>query len=149
MTPANPGLDFALGRFQAKKWVRHPMGKRQRAIHPLSVTRNHAYALRTREERVEQPQNRARPALAGTPAHAFDINGAKARLCAADGGYEIVDESQRLQLCVYTLVAPEPDHRRVNEGNELYVVLEGTGTLDVGGERLELSEFALRRSRRH
>ena len=28
----------------------------------------------------------------------------------------------------------------MNEGDELYVVLEGTGTLDVGGEQLELRE---------
>jgi mannose-6-phosphate isomerase-like protein (cupin superfamily) len=41
---------------------------------------------------------------------------------------------------VYTLVAPEPDDRRVNTCNELYVVLEGRGTLDVDGEQLELSE---------
>ena len=80
----------------------------------------------------------ARHAL--TPAHAFDITGAKARLCAADGGYEIVHESRRLQIRVYTLVAPEPDQRRVNAGNELYIVLEGRGILDVDGEQLELSE---------
>ena len=73
-------------------------------------------------------------------AHAFDITGARARLCAADGGYEIVHESRRLQVFVYALVAPEPDHQRVNADDELYIVLEGSGMLDVEGEQLELRE---------
>jgi mannose-6-phosphate isomerase-like protein (cupin superfamily) len=73
-------------------------------------------------------------------AHAFDITGAKARLCAADGGYEIIHESRRLKICVYALVAPEPDHQRVNADGELYIVLEGSGMLEVDGEQLELRE---------
>ena len=73
-------------------------------------------------------------------AHAFDIAGARTRLCAAEGGYEIVHESRRLQICVYALVAPEPDRQRVNVNDELYIVVEGTGILDVGGEQLELRE---------
>ena len=84
---------------------------------------------------TQQPQRQALD-----PAHAFDINGAKARLCAADGGYELVHESTRLQICVYTLVAPEPDHQRMNADDELYIVLEGSGMLDVDGEQLELRE---------
>ena len=52
-------------------------------------------------------------------AHAFDIAGARTRLCAAEGGYEIVHESRRLQICVYALVAPEPDRQRVNVNDEL------------------------------
>jgi len=71
---------------------------------------------------------------------AFDITEAKARLCPADGGYELVHESTRLKICVYTLIAPEPDHKRFNKGDELYIVLEGRGALDVGGEQLELCE---------
>ena len=47
-------------------------------------------------------------------ARAFDITGAKARLCVAAGGYETVHQSLRLQVYVYALVAPEPDHQRVN-----------------------------------
>jgi mannose-6-phosphate isomerase-like protein (cupin superfamily) len=73
-------------------------------------------------------------------ARAFDVTGAKARLCAADGGYETVHESRRLQICVYVLVAPEPDHQRVNADDEIYFVLEGSGTLEVDGEQLELRE---------
>jgi mannose-6-phosphate isomerase-like protein (cupin superfamily) len=74
------------------------------------------------------------------PAHAFDIAGPKARLCAADGGCEVVHESNRFQTCVYALVAPEPDHKRINADDELYIVLEGSGMLDVEGEQLELRE---------
>jgi mannose-6-phosphate isomerase-like protein (cupin superfamily) len=72
--------------------------------------------------------------------HAFDIAEPKARLCAADGGYELVHESARLEICVYTLIAPEPDRQRVNDDDELYIVLEGRGALEVGGEQLELRE---------
>lgn len=73
-------------------------------------------------------------------ARAFDITGAKARLCSADGGYETVHESQGLQVCVYTLVAPEPDHQRVNAEDEIYIVLEGSGMLEVDGQELALRE---------
>ena len=44
-------------------------------------------------------------------AHAFDIDAAKAHL-AADGGYEIIHESAGLEIGVYVLVAPEPDHQQ-------------------------------------
>lgn len=71
---------------------------------------------------------------------AFDITEAKARLCAADGGYELVHESTRLEISVYTLIAPEPDYERINNGDELYIVLEGRGALEVAGEQLELRE---------
>ena len=74
------------------------------------------------------------------PAHAFDIIGASAQLRAADGGYTMVHESARLQICVYALVGPEPDHQRVNADDKLYIALEGTGMLDVDGEQLELRE---------
>jgi mannose-6-phosphate isomerase-like protein (cupin superfamily) len=84
---------------------------------------------------LAEPQSRALNA-----AHTFDITGAKARLRAVDGGYEIVHESQRLQIAVYALVAPEPDHECVNAEDELYIVLEGSGVLDVDGEQLELRE---------
>jgi mannose-6-phosphate isomerase-like protein (cupin superfamily) len=76
-------------------------------------------------------------------AHAFDIKDAKARLCAGDGGYEIVHESARLQIFVYALAAPEADRRMLNAEDELYIVLEGSGMLDVDGEQLELREGRL------
>jgi len=74
------------------------------------------------------------------PAHVFDITEAKSRLCAGDGGYETVHASTRLQICVYTLVAPEPDHQRLNADDEIYIVLEGSGVLEVDGEQLDLRE---------
>jgi mannose-6-phosphate isomerase-like protein (cupin superfamily) len=73
-------------------------------------------------------------------AHPFDIEGAKARLAAANGGYEIVHESTGLEVGVYVLVAPEPDRQQPHEDDEVYVVLEGRGTLDVEGEQVDLRE---------
>ncbi|MFZ1879610.1 MAG: cupin domain-containing protein [Gaiellaceae bacterium] len=70
-------------------------------------------------------------------AHAFDIAGAKARL-AERGGYEVVHSSPGLELGVYVLVAPEPDHQQPHADDEIYVVLEGQGTLEVEGERVDL-----------
>jgi mannose-6-phosphate isomerase-like protein (cupin superfamily) len=72
-------------------------------------------------------------------AHAFDIAGAKARL-AEQGGYEVVHSSPGLEIGVYVLVAPEPDHQQPHPDDEVYVVLEGQGALAVEGERVELHE---------
>jgi mannose-6-phosphate isomerase-like protein (cupin superfamily) len=74
------------------------------------------------------------------PAHPFDINGARRRLAESGGGYEIVHESPGLEIGVYVLVAPEPDRQQAHEDDEVYVVLEGTGVLDVEDERVELRE---------
>jgi mannose-6-phosphate isomerase-like protein (cupin superfamily) len=73
-------------------------------------------------------------------ADAFDIEGVTAHVCDAGGGYEIVYDSAWLQVGVYALFAPEPDHQRRNCNNALYVVVEGRGLLDVEGEQIELSE---------
>ncbi len=72
-------------------------------------------------------------------AHPLDIEGAKRRL-AATGGYEIVHESPGVEIGVYVLVAPEPDRQQPHEDDEVYVVLEGRGVLDIEGERVELRE---------
>jgi mannose-6-phosphate isomerase-like protein (cupin superfamily) len=56
------------------------------------------------------------------------------------GGYEIVHSSPGLELGVYVLVAPEPDRQQPHEDDEVYIVLEGTGVLDVEGEQVELRE---------
>ena len=72
-------------------------------------------------------------------AHAFDVAAAKTRL-AEKGGYEIVHESPGLEIGVYVLVAPEPDHQQPHADDEVYVVLEGQGVLEVEGERVELHE---------
>jgi mannose-6-phosphate isomerase-like protein (cupin superfamily) len=71
---------------------------------------------------------------------AFDTRDAVERLRTAGGGYEIVHESPGLELGVYVLAAPEPDRQQPHEDDEVYVVLEGTGTLEVEGERVDLRE---------
>jgi mannose-6-phosphate isomerase-like protein (cupin superfamily) len=55
------------------------------------------------------------------------------RLQADGGGYEIVHKSPGLELGVYVLVAPEPDRQQPHEDDEVYVVLEGSGVLEVEG----------------
>jgi mannose-6-phosphate isomerase-like protein (cupin superfamily) len=72
--------------------------------------------------------------------HPFDIEAAKKRLAAGTGGYEIVHESPGLEIGVYVLVAPEPDRQQPHEDDEVYVVLEGEGTLEIEGDPLELRE---------
>ena len=72
--------------------------------------------------------------------HAFGIAEAKDRLVAAAGGYEIVHESPGLELGVYVLIAPEPDRQQPHEDDEVYVVLEGSGVLEVEGETAAVAE---------
>jgi mannose-6-phosphate isomerase-like protein (cupin superfamily) len=72
--------------------------------------------------------------------HAFGISAVKERLRDAGGGYEIVHESAGLELGVYVLVAPEPDSQQPHEDDEVYVVLEGTGVLDVEGDSVPVKE---------
>lgn len=71
---------------------------------------------------------------------AFDVGDAVERLREAGGGYEIVHESRGLELGVYVLVAPEPDRQQPHEDDEVYVVLDGSGTLEVETERVDLRE---------
>jgi mannose-6-phosphate isomerase-like protein (cupin superfamily) len=74
------------------------------------------------------------------PAHPFDVEGAKERLREAGGGYEIVHSSPGLEIGVYVLVAPEPDRQQPHADDEVYVVLEGTGVLEVEGAPVALRE---------
>jgi mannose-6-phosphate isomerase-like protein (cupin superfamily) len=71
-------------------------------------------------------------------AHAIEVTAAKDRLAASGGGYEIVHESPGLEVGVYVLVAPEPDRQQPHEDDELYVVLEGSGTLEIEGNTVDL-----------
>src|SRR5881394_3500970 len=68
----------------------------------------------------------------------FETAGAVRRLAAAGGGYEIVHETPGLELGVYVLVAPEPDRQQPHADDEVYVVLEGNGVLDVEGESVSV-----------
>ena len=72
--------------------------------------------------------------------HALNIEAARRRLEVAGGGYEIVHESPGLEIGVYVLVAPEPDRQQPHADDEIYIVLEGTGMLDIEGEAVELRE---------
>jgi mannose-6-phosphate isomerase-like protein (cupin superfamily) len=72
--------------------------------------------------------------------HLFDVDAVKRRLAAGTGGYEIVHESPGLEVGVYVLVAPEPDRQQPHEDDEVYIVLEGRGTLQVENEEIDLDE---------
>jgi mannose-6-phosphate isomerase-like protein (cupin superfamily) len=79
-------------------------------------------------------------AAALAAARAFDLDAVKQRLAAGNGGYEVVHRSEGLELGVYVLVAPEPDRQQPHEDDEVYVVLEGAGTLDVEGTSVDLRQ---------
>jgi mannose-6-phosphate isomerase-like protein (cupin superfamily) len=68
----------------------------------------------------------------------LDIERVRQRLEAGSGGYEIVHSSPSLELGVYVLVAPEPDRQQPHEVDEVYVVVEGRGALEIEGETVEL-----------
>jgi mannose-6-phosphate isomerase-like protein (cupin superfamily) len=71
--------------------------------------------------------------------HAFGVGSVVEKLRAAGGGYEIVHESTGLELGVYVLVAPEPDRQQPHEDDEVYIVLDGSGVLDVEGESVPVN----------
>lgn len=64
----------------------------------------------------------------------FDAAAAVSRLRDAGGGYEVVHESPGLEIGVYVLVAPEPDRQSPHAFDEIYVVLDGEGDIEVDGE---------------
>jgi len=70
----------------------------------------------------------------------MEVEQVRRRLAAGDGGYEIVHKSPGLELGVYVLVAPEPDRQQPHADDEVYVVLEGRGRLEIEGETVELAE---------
>jgi mannose-6-phosphate isomerase-like protein (cupin superfamily) len=72
-------------------------------------------------------------------AHAFDVAAVQERL-STTGGYEVVHSSPGLEIGVYVPVAPEPDRQQPHDCDEVYIVLEGTGVLEVEGTTAELRE---------
>ena len=74
------------------------------------------------------------------PSHAFEIEEVRRRLEAGSGGYEVVHASPGLEVGVYVLVAPEPDKQQPHADDEVYVVLEGRGILNVEGEAIPVVE---------
>ena len=71
-------------------------------------------------------------------AHPFDVKGAQKRLAAGAGGYEVVHRSPGLEVGVYVLVAPEPDRQQPHEDDEIYIVIDGSGVLDVEGKAVPI-----------
>lgn len=70
----------------------------------------------------------------------IDFEHVRRRLAEGEGGYEVIHMSPGLELGVYVLVAPEPDRQQPHEDDEVYVVLEGRGTLEIEGETVDLKE---------
>src|ERR687898_2903913 len=70
--------------------------------------------------------------------HLFDVEATNRRLQADGGGYEVVHSSPGLEVGVYVLVAPEPDRQQPHADDEVYVVLEGRGTLEVADDSFDV-----------
>ena len=71
---------------------------------------------------------------------AFEVLGVARRLREDGGGYQVVHASPGLELGVYVLVAPEPDRQQPHELDEVYVVLEGSGVLEIDGRPVPVEE---------
>ena len=61
------------------------------------------------------------------------------RLAGSDGGYEVVHESPGLEIGVYVLVT-EPDRQGPHAYDEVYLVLDGEGDIEVEGETTHLTK---------
>jgi mannose-6-phosphate isomerase-like protein (cupin superfamily) len=72
------------------------------------------------------------------PSVPIEVQRTKERLEASGGGYEIVHTSPGLELGVYVLVAPEPDRQQPHDDDEVYLVLDGNGVLEVEGTPVPL-----------
>lgn len=72
--------------------------------------------------------------------HAVEIEGVARRLREDGGGYQVVHASPGLELGIYVLVAPEPDRQQPHDLDEVYVVLEGNGVLEIEGRHVPLEE---------
>ena len=70
----------------------------------------------------------------------IDFEQVRRRLAEGPGGYEMIHTSPGLELGVYVLVAPEPDRQQPHADDEVYVVLEGRGVLEIEGDAVELHE---------
>ncbi len=77
--------------------------------------------------------------MASSTTGGIDLHAIRDRLAAA-GGYELAHESPGLELGVYVLAAPEPDRQQPHADDEVYVVLEGRGTLEIDGAAVPLTE---------
>jgi mannose-6-phosphate isomerase-like protein (cupin superfamily) len=71
------------------------------------------------------------------PIHVQEI---ERRLEAGNGGYEIVHTSPGMEIGVYVLVAPEPDRQQPHDRDEVYVVLDGRGTLQIEADKVNMKQ---------
>ena len=81
---------------------------------------------------------RRRPGPSTAAPLPFDVERVRAGLEAGSGGYEVVHDSPGLEMGVYVLVAPEPDRQQPHEDDEVYLVLEGRGVLEIEGTPVPL-----------
>jgi mannose-6-phosphate isomerase-like protein (cupin superfamily) len=65
----------------------------------------------------------------------FEVAEAAARLRDRGGGYEVVHTSPGLEVGVYVLVAPDEDKQVPHVLDEIYVVLDGDGEVEINGDR--------------
>ena len=70
----------------------------------------------------------------------FEVESVAKRLARAGGGYEVVQKSQGLEVGVYVLIAPAPDDQKPHRDDEVYLVLDGAGTITVDGEEERLEQ---------
>jgi mannose-6-phosphate isomerase-like protein (cupin superfamily) len=70
--------------------------------------------------------------------HAFGVGSVVDRLRETGGGYQVVHDSPGMELGVYVLVAPEADRQQPHEDDEVYIVLDGEGRLEVEGESVDV-----------
>jgi mannose-6-phosphate isomerase-like protein (cupin superfamily) len=63
----------------------------------------------------------------------FEVAAAAARLSENGGGYEVVHTSPGLEIGVYVLMAPEEDQQVPHVFDEVYVVLDGDGEVEIDG----------------
>jgi mannose-6-phosphate isomerase-like protein (cupin superfamily) len=63
----------------------------------------------------------------------FDVDRTLRELAKRGGGYEAVHFSPGLEIGVCVLVAPEPGRQQPHDFDEVYIVLEGSGVLEVEG----------------
>ena len=120
--------------------------ERRRAPHQIGAPRSRRDRGRVAGHLERRRQHAQGPAIPGgahpmnLPAHAFAIEQVRQRLEAGNGGYEVVHSSPGLEVGVYVLVAPEPDKQQPHADDEVYVVLEGSGVLNVEGEAIPVSQ---------
>lgn len=84
--------------------------------------------------RLDERHSRREP---GTVARvqSFEVAEAAARLRDRGGGFEVIHTSPGLEVGVYVIVAPEEDKQVPHVLDEIYVVLDGDGEIEVAGER--------------